>query len=47
MTVHWVGNAPVAHLQLEGGVTFYWRLQHVRGIVEIGDGIDGYAWLTK
>lgn len=47
MVVHWVGNAPVAHLPLEGGATFYWRLQHVRGTVETGDGIDGYAWLTK
>lgn len=47
MVVHWVGNAPVAHLPLEGGATFYWRLQHMRGTVETGDGIDGYAWLTK
>jgi hypothetical protein len=47
MVVHWVGNAPVAHLPIENGATFYWRLQHVSGTVEVGDGIDGFAWLTK
>ncbi len=48
LAVHQMGNAPAGHHACAdgGGSTFYWRMLHVSGGVEVGDGCD-YAWLTR
>ena len=47
MKFHWMGNAPIAHFPQGDLTTFYWRLQLISGDVVLGDGLDGFAWLTK
>lgn len=48
LTVHPVGNAPIAHLELPDTTrVFFYRMLHVDGLVQLGDGVSDYAWLTK
>jgi hypothetical protein len=47
LAVHAMGNAPLGHMQLEGGEKlFLWRYLHVSGDVDAPEGVD-YAWVTK
>jgi len=41
LQLHWVGNAPLAHLPGGEAATFFWRLQYVAGEVEPGAGAEG------
>ena len=41
LQLHWVGNAPLAHLPAGEAATFFWRLQYVAGEVEPGAGAEG------
>ena len=48
MTLHALGNAPIAHLELaDDAKVFYYRLLLTDGDVELGDGVSDHAWLTK
>ena len=46
LDLSWVGNAPLAHLELPGERTFWWKAQLLGGEVVPAAGVD-FAWLTK
>jgi len=50
LQLHWMGNSPMAHFpEPEKGQPslFFWRIQNVRGAVELAASVEDYCWLTK
>uniref|UniRef100_A0A7S0L4P3 Ribosomal protein L46 N-terminal domain-containing protein n=1 Tax=Coccolithus braarudii TaxID=221442 RepID=A0A7S0L4P3_9EUKA len=48
LQLHWMGNAPLAHhAPPDGPHTFFWRLQHYDGDVDLDPAVQEHGWLTK